>query len=54
VGDNLAIHEMKASSDARREMHLFANLCELSPDDITKLRMKDYGKLQKAFSDFLS
>jgi hypothetical protein len=54
VGDNLAIHEMKATSDARRELNLFANLCELTPDDIQKMKMKDYVKLQKAFADFLS
>ncbi|WP_197479127.1 phage tail assembly protein, partial [Oleiphilus sp. HI0132] len=33
---------------------LFANLSELSPDNLLELDMADYEKLQKAYQDFLS
>ena len=52
VADQLASEEMKGS-DSAREIAMLANLCEVSPDDIKRLTLKDYKKLQAAFLGFL-
>ena len=52
VRDQLAAS--KKTNEQKREIFLFANLCQLSPDDIQNLDMKDYGKIQKVYVDFLS
>ena len=41
-------------SDAEKEINLFANLCEVTPEALMELDMSDYAKLQKAYQDFLS
>lgn len=53
VRDMLAV-DTSTASDAEKELNLFANLCELSPDNLMDLDMADYAKLQKAYQDFLS
>ncbi|MFL0805512.1 MAG: phage tail assembly protein [Agarilytica sp.] len=53
VRDMLAIENM-TKNDAEKEIHLFANLCEVSPESLYELDMADYGKLQKVYQDFLS
>lgn len=40
-------------TDASREIATFANLCEQSPDDIRKLPLKDYKRLQAAYVNFI-
>lgn len=40
--------------DAEKEVKLFANLCEVSPDDIRKLDMMDYVKLQEQYGNFIA
>ena len=35
-----------------QEVALFANLCEVTPDDIDALDLADYGKLQEVFRGF--
>lgn len=52
VADQLASEEMKGS-DSAKEIAMLANLCEVSPDDIKRLTLKDYKKLQAAFLGFL-
>ncbi len=52
VRDMLAI-EKSGHSDAEKEIHLFANLCEVTPDSVLALDMADYVKLQRAYQDFL-
>jgi hypothetical protein len=52
VADQLASEEMKGS-DSAKEIAMLANLCEVSPDDIKRLTLKDYKKLQGAFLGFL-
>lgn len=52
VEDQIVHDEMKGS-DAVREVTMFSNLCEISPDDIRKLSLKSYQRLQKAYSGFL-
>ena len=44
----------EADNDAEKEIQLFANLCELTPENLLDLDMADYSKLQKAYQDFLS
>ncbi|OOZ12192.1 phage tail assembly protein [Solemya velum gill symbiont] len=53
VRDMLSV-EKSVDNDAEKEIQLFANLSELSPDNLLELDMADYGKLQKAYQDFLS
>lgn len=52
VADQLASEEMKGS-DSAKEIAMLANLCEVSPDDIKRLTLKDYKKMQAAFLGFL-
>nr|DAR96785.1 MAG TPA: tail assembly chaperone protein [Caudoviricetes sp.] len=52
VSDQLALDEMKGS-DASKEVLLAANLCEVTPDDIKRLTLRDYRKVQQAFSGFI-
>lgn len=53
VRDMLAMENM-AKNEAEKEINLFANLCELTPEALHELDMSDYAKLQKAYQDFLS
>ena len=41
-------------SDEEKEVRIFANLCEVPPEVIEELTIKDYQQLQKAYQDFLS
>jgi hypothetical protein len=52
VRDMIASDKSKGS-DADKEVALFANLAELSPDEIASLDMADYKQLQDAYKDFL-
>ena len=52
VGDELAVEGEKTSG--RREVRLFANLCECTPADIEAMPRALYGRLQDAFADFHS
>ena len=51
VADQLSADEIKGS-DALKEITIFANLSEISPDEIKQMTMKDYRKLQEAYRDF--
>ncbi len=43
----------KGESDpSSQEVVLFANLCEVTPDDIDALPIRDYDALQNAFRGF--
>lgn len=53
VRDMLSV-EKSTDNDAEKEINLFANLCELTPDNLLDLDMADYTKLQKVYQDFLS
>ena len=53
VRDMLSV-EKSVDNDAEKEIQLFANLSELSPDNLLELDMADYAKLQKVYQDFLS
>lgn len=52
VEDQLSIDKIKGG-EAEKEMHLFANLCEVTPQDLRKLTLRDYRKVQEAFRSFL-
>ena len=51
VGDQLAATE-NSLSDGMKEITFIANLCEVTPDDIKQLTLKDYGKVQEQFVNF--
>ena len=52
VEDQIIASEIKGS-DAHKEVTMFANLCEISPDDVRRMPMKAYRRLQEAYHDFL-
>ena len=53
VADQLATEELKGGESAK-EIAMFANLCEIAPDDIKRLTLKDYKKVQAAFLGFIA
>ncbi len=52
VGDQLAMESLDGSA-GQKEVAIFAMLCMVKPEDLHGVSLRDYGKLQKAFSDFL-
>ena len=52
VRDQLAAQS--GGSEMEREIRLFANLTEQTPEVIQDLDLKDYQTLQEAFTGFLS
>lgn len=50
VGDVLTANRIK--DEIEREIVLFANLCQVTPEDIRNLDLKDYQKLQEVFRSF--
>ncbi|MBF0445094.1 MAG: phage tail assembly protein [Magnetococcales bacterium] len=52
VRDQLAVET--AGVESERELTLFANLCDQTPETIKDLDLKDYAALQKLFTGFLS
>lgn len=53
VGDQLLVGDMKNLTEATREVTFAANLCEVSPDDMKKLTLRDYRGVQKALMGFI-
>ncbi|QSB03235.1 phage tail assembly protein [Methylomonas sp. EFPC1] len=53
VRDQL-VADKTPGSEADKEIAMFANLCEVTPEEIQELDMADYKKLQAAYSGFLS
>jgi len=52
VEDQIVASELRGS-DAHKEVTMFANLCEISPDDIRRMPMKAWRRLQEAYQGFL-
>jgi hypothetical protein len=53
VRDTLAAQRAKGN-DAEKEIYLFANLCEVTTEQIEALDMADYQQLQEAYTGFLA
>lgn len=53
VGDRLRADETEGS-EARKEVFLFASLCEIAPSEIEDMDMADYTAMQKVFTSFVS
>lgn len=51
VSDILTASKLKGT-DAENEVTLFANLCEVEPNAIKSMSLRDYKKLQRAYQDF--
>jgi len=51
VADQIAAQEIKGSA-AAQEVALIANLAQLAPDDIKRLSLRDYRRLQEALVGF--
>jgi hypothetical protein len=52
VRDQEAVSEM-SGTDASREIHAFANLCDLSPEDLRQMPLRDFMRLQTAYRGFI-
>lgn len=52
VRDNLA-HDKAKGTDAEKELAMFCNLCEMSPEQIEALPLRDYRRLSVAFVGFI-
>lgn len=52
VADQLAM-DKAGGSDADKELAMIANLCMVAPSDLHKLTLRDYRKVQKAFTSFI-
>lgn len=53
VADQLVANKFKGD-DAEKELMIFANLCGIAPEDFHKMTMRDYTKVQKAYSGFFA
>ncbi|MBU1001910.1 MAG: phage tail assembly protein [Proteobacteria bacterium] len=51
---DMLVAEKKGGSDLQKESVTFSNLCEVTPEVIQALDMKDYKKLQAVYTGFLS
>lgn len=51
VNDQLVMEESQ-KSDAMKELTLMANLCDMSPDDIRLLTLRDYKRVQVGLQTF--
>jgi hypothetical protein len=51
VQDQLDVDQLKGSA-ATKEVTLLANLCEVTPDDIKKMTMRNYRRVQEAMEAF--
>lgn len=52
VADQRAASRAKGG-DAEQEVALLSNLCEVSPADIDRLKLRDYKRLQTALLGFI-
>lgn len=52
VKDRLLVANMQNKSDEEKEILLFANLCEVSPEVIRELDEADYPAVQKVYMNF--
>lgn len=50
--DDMTAYQEGKGSDAAREKEMIANLCEVPPSEIGKLPLRDYARVQAAFSLF--
>lgn len=53
VADQLAV-EKTGRTEGAREVALFANLCQVSPETLRRLALSDYFEMQRVFKGFLS
>ena len=51
VQDQLDVDSMKGTP-ANKEVSMLANLCEISPDDVKQMKMRNYRRLQEAYEVF--
>lgn len=52
VEDQLAVDHIQSAG--KSEVAIIANLCELPPEAIGSLKMRQYGRLQDAYRAFMS
>lgn len=48
VGDELDLRKL-VKDDAERELAMFARLSECAPDDLRKMTLKDFSRVQKGY-----
>lgn len=52
VQDQMAANSMKGT-EASKEVAFVANLCDLTPADVSGLSLRNYGRLQAALGGFI-
>lgn len=52
LDDHIA-HEKLDGTEAQNDRAMISNLCMVSPEDLGKIPLRDWLKLQRAFSGFL-
>lgn len=52
LNDQVVSNEVRGN-DVLKEITLFANLCTVTPDDLRRLKLRDYMRLQVAFGNFI-
>ncbi|MEG1825518.1 MAG: phage tail assembly protein [Cloacibacillus sp.] len=48
------LFQKSQGTDADKEIKLFSNLCEVTPEEIGQLDMMDYAKLQVQYGNFMA
>lgn len=51
VADQIAAEQLGTGAEA--DVQYMANLCQITPDDVRRLPLRDFKRLQKAFSFFI-
>ncbi len=54
VRDQVLALKSEKDSEYEAEIAMFANLCDIDPATVMEMDIKDYRKMQDAYSDFLS
>jgi hypothetical protein len=54
VRDLIAASKAGGVDPVQREVRLFSNLCEITPETVEELDIADYTKIQEAYGDFSS
>ena len=49
VGDSLDVHKLEPNDDDLREVLMLARLAEVSPEDLKRMSMRDFRRLQKGY-----
>ncbi len=49
VGDSLDVQKLAPNDDDQREVLMLARLADISPEDLKRMGMKDFRRMQKGY-----